>query len=107
MEDLIVRVKTIYGDDIPYSDDEICEFLTLAEEEIIRWQYHLLGMPDETPDTDSEDPVKVMAVIYALTQHGAEGVSEQSEGSFRRTFRYADMLSYIHSHVVPFVGIGR
>lgn len=105
--ELISRVKIIYGADIPYTDTEILEYLDIANEEIIRWEYSLIGTPEETPDTSQYDTIKVMAVISALTQHGAEGVTGQSEGSFRREFKYSDMLEYIHSKVIPFVGLGR
>lgn len=105
-ETLLPRVKTLYGADIPYSDNEILEFLQLAKEEIIRWLYNLVEVPDDV-DVSNYATVQIMAVIYALTQHGAEGESAQTEGSFRREFSYPSMLEYIHRHVIPYAGVGR
>lgn len=107
MSTLIERVKTIYGPDCPYTNAEIAEYLSLATEEIISWEYRLVGIPSETPDTSEYDPIKVMAVIEGLTIHGAEGQSANVEGNFSRTFKYADMVDYIHLHVTPYVGAGR
>lgn len=109
MTELLTRVKTIYGSDINdyFTDAQILEYLTIATDEIIRWEYDLIGLPSSAIDTSEYDNVKVFAVIAGLTQHGAEGVKGQSEGSFRREFSQADMLDYIHKKVVPFVGVGR
>lgn len=106
--ELIAQIKLIYGSDIgdAYSDEELSAFLNLAVTEIIKWQYRFASEPDEV-DTSEYDTVKVMAVIVGLTQHGAEGEGDQTEGSFRRTFSYPTMLEYIHRHVIPYVGTGR
>lgn len=107
--ELLVRLKTIYGDDIneDFTDAQLSEYLNIATEEIIRWEYDLIGLPTESIDTSQYDNVKVFAVIAGLTQHGAEGVRGQSEGSFRREFSQSDMLDHIHKKVVPFTGAGR
>ena len=109
MNDLIAQIKLIYGSGIEdkYNDNELSAFLDLATKEVIKWQYRMIGMPQTTPDTSEYDSVKVMAVIVGLTQQGAEGQTEQTEGSFRRGFAYPTMLEYIHRHVVPYVGLGR
>lgn len=108
-EALLTRLKTIYGNDVneEFTDTQLLEYLGIANEEIIRWEYDLVGLPADAVDTSKYDNVKVFAVIAGLTQHGAEGVSAQSEGSFRREFSQADMLDYIHKNVPPFVGVGR
>lgn len=103
---LIAEIKLLYGSDIPYTDEEISAFLTMAENEIIRWEYSLVDTP-ESVDTSKYDSVKEMAVLVGLTQHGAEGQTLQSEGSFNRSFSKPTMLEYIHSHVIPYAGMGR
>ena len=107
--ELINQIKLIYGSNIEemYSDAELLAFLNLAESEVIKWQYRLVGIPEDTPDTSEYDSVKVMGVIVGLTQHGAEGEGVHVEGSFNRHFQQDTMLTYIHKNVVPFVGIGR
>ena len=108
MTELLARLKNIYGADISvFTDAQLLEYLNIATREIIRWEYDLTGIPTDAVDTSQYDTVKIFAVIAGLTQHGAEGVNAQSEGSFRREFSQADMLDYIHKNVVPFVGVGR
>ena len=107
--ELLERLKTIYGSDIndDFTDAQLTEYLNIATDEIIRWEYDLIGLPTEAVDTSQYDNIKVFAVIAGLTQHGAEGVNAQSEGSFRREFSQPDMLDYIHRKVIPFTGVGR
>ena len=107
--ELLTQIKTIYGNDIneSFSDEQISAYIDIATQEIIRWEYDLIGLPSEAVDTSQYDTVKIFAVIAGLTQHGAEGVDSQSEGSFRREFSQADMLDYIHKKVIPFAGVGR
>ncbi len=109
MTELLNRIKLIYGSNIEdmYTDAELLAFLNLAEEEIIKWQYRLVGIPTTTPDTSDYDSVKVMAVVVGLTQHGAEGQSVHVEGSFNRHFSSETMLDYIHKNVTPYIGVGR
>lgn len=107
--ELLNRIKLIYGSNIEemYTDAELLAFLALAEDEVIKWEYRLVGIPETTPDTSDYDSVKVMAVVVGLTQHGAEGESVHVEGSFNRHFANDTMLTYIHNNVTPFVGVGR
>lgn len=107
--ELLARLKTIYGDDIneSFTDEQLTAYLEMATDEILRWQYDLIGLPSESIDTSDYDNVKIFSVIAGLTQHGAEGVNAQSEGSFKREFSQSDMLDYIHKKVVPFAGFGR
>lgn len=111
-EELLARLKLIYsgdGEDMPFSDEALLEYLSLAEEEVISWMYSLVELPEDTStiDTSQYDNVKIMAVIEALTIHGAEGQVTSTEGNFTRQFKYVDMIDYIHAHIVPFVGFGR
>lgn len=105
---LVERIKKVYGEeDIPYSDTELMEYLLMADDEIISWEYRLVGIPEDRPDTSKYDTIKVFAVIGGLTIHGAEGQTVMNEGNFSRSFKYADMVDYIHAHITPFVGVGR
>lgn len=109
-EELLARLKLIYtgdGEEMPFSDESLTEYLSMANEEVIAWEYSLIGIPEDTPDTSKYDTVKVMAVIEAITIKGAEGQISSTEGNFARQFKYADMVDYIHAHVCPYVGVGR
>lgn len=111
-EQLLARLKLIYtgdGEEMPFSDNSLIEYLSMADEEITSWEYSLVGMPEDPSEIDNSqyDVVKVMAVIEAITVKGAEGQVASTEGSFTRQFKYADMVDYIHHHITPYVGLGR
>lgn len=110
--ELLARLKLIYtgdGEEMPFSDESLLEYLSLADEEITSWEYSLIGIPEDTSEIDNSqyDTVKIMGVIEALTVKGAEGQVTSTEGNFTRQFKYVDLVDYIHHHIVPFVGLGR
>lgn len=79
-------------------------YLSAAEKEIIEWRFSLAGNKPETVP-DEFEMTQVWAVVYGYCQSGAEGQSTHSENGVARTFNYADMISYIHRNVRPFVGV--
>lgn len=110
--ELLARLKLIYtgdGEEMPFSDESLLEYLAMADEEITSWEYSLIGIPEDTSTIDNSqyDTVKIMGVIEAITVKGAEGQVTSTEGNFTRQFKYVDMVDYIHHHIVPFVGLGR
>jgi len=51
------------------------------------------------------DMVQVMACVVGYGISGAEGQTSHNENGIQRSFKYADMISYIRSHVAAYVGL--
>lgn len=85
-------------------DREIQLYLTLAESEIVSWRYGLASGPEVTEVPAELEPTLLHAVVAGYNQGGAEGQSARSENGVSLTFKYADMVHYIHVHVRPYAG---
>lgn len=105
----LITLQTLLedGGDVP-SEEKLTAYLSVAENEILAWMYHLVGgVPTDVTRVPSKyDSIQVYAVIAGYTQAGAEGEQTHIENSVHRHFRYSDMLDYIHNHVLPFVRVG-
>ena len=102
-------LKTLMGDGsaLP-SDPVLCAYLDLSGREIMQWRYHLIG---GVPESDMEVPDKyeatqIYAVLAGYTHAGAEGQASHGENGISRTFRYSDMLDYIHQNVRAIARVG-
>lgn len=95
------------GGDVP-SNDKLNAYLSVSANEILEWIYHLVGgVPNDVTEVPSKyNMTQIYAVIAGYTQAGAEGESLHVEGNTHRDFRYADMLDYIHNHILPYVRVG-
>lgn len=95
------------GGDVP-SDEKLNTYLSIANGEILAWQYHLIGgVPEDVTDIPSKyENTQIYAVVAGYTHAGAEGESKHVENSVTRDFKYLDMLDYIHNNVLPFVRVG-
>ena len=51
------------------------------------------------------DTVLVMGCVVGYGLSGAEGQTAHSENSIGRTFKYADMVEYIHRNVIPYAAV--
>jgi len=51
------------------------------------------------------DTLQIMACIAGYNLNGAENQTADSEIGKSRTFKYSDMLAYIHAMLVPYCGI--
>lgn len=51
------------------------------------------------------DTVQVMACVAGYGISGAENQASHSENGISRTFRYSDMVDYIHDHVPQYLGV--
>jgi len=101
----INRIKLILGNDAP-SDSLLTEYLTMAKDEILNWLYSNITRPDTVSAVPQKyEQVQIMAVVEALNIRGAEGQTKHDELDVNRTFKYADMVSYIHANVFPYLGI--
>ena len=102
-------IKTLLDDggEMP-SDEKLGTYITLAGQELMNWKYHLIGgVPEDASTVPASEEIKqIYAVVAGYTQSGAEGESAHSENGVARTFRYSDMLDYIHNNVKAFVRVG-
>ena len=80
--------------------------LVSAEKEIIAWRYSYSSnsgaiscVPDEL------EQILLHAVIAGYSIMGAQGQKTHSENGISRTFKYADMVAYIHANVIPMAGV--
>lgn len=99
-------LKSILGFGDNSEDATLTVYLTASQKEILAWRYSyskdassIIGVPGEYEMT------QIFAVVAGYSQSGAENQLSHSENGISRTFKYEDMLAYIHSHVIPFVGV--
>jgi hypothetical protein len=90
------------------SEDKLTKYLKLAGKEILNWMYHLVGGVPENVESVPEryEVTQIYAVVAGYTHAGAEGQTAHDENGIRRTFKYTDMLDYIHNNVLAFVRVG-
>ena len=86
-------------------DRRIAAYLNLAEKEILNWRYS--SAPASKPKTVPEEyeTTLIHAVVAGYSISGAEGQTAHSENGISRTFKYADMVAYIRSNVIPYCGV--
>ena len=81
-------------------------YLDQAEAEIMNWLYSSTGEnPSEYSFPERYDWVQINACIAGFNLSGAENQATHSENGIQRTFKYSDMVDYIHAHVYPYVGV--
>ena len=91
-------------DDDSISGEKIEAYLTLAEKALLSHRYaHSSNKPTAVPE--EYEYVQIQAVINGLGISGAEGQTAHSENGISRTFKYSDMIDYIHRNVPAFVGV--
>ena len=103
-------IKTLLDDGTGYlpSDTTLNTYITLAENEILAWKYHLVGgVPEDVTEVPSLDEgAQIYAVVAGYTHAGAEGEQTHIENGVHRHFMYEDMIGYIRNHVLPYVRVG-
>lgn len=108
MEEKLEMLQTLLSDGGALPDDEkLALYLTLAEQEILNWQYHLIGgVPEGTSLPARYEVTQVYAVVAGFTHAGSEGEKTHNENGVQHTFMYSDMLDYIHNHVTAIARVG-
>ena len=106
----LVIIKTLLDDgtgNMP-SDTTLTTYITLAENEILAWKYHLIsGVPSDVTEVPSADEgAQIYAVVAGFTHAGSEGEQTHIENGVHRHFIYSDMIGYIRNHVLPYVRVG-
>lgn len=95
------------GGDVP-SSTTLNAYVDISGREILSWMYHQIGgIPSDcTAVPERYEMIQVYAVVAGYTQAGAEGQSGHTENGVARTFRYSDMLDYIHRNILPYARVG-
>jgi len=86
-------------------DATLAVYLTLARDEILSWLYSG-KTPEGVTDVPARYiPTQIQAVVVGYSQSGADGQLSHSENGISRTFKHEDMVAYVRSRVIPFVGV--
>lgn len=106
----LITIQTLLEDGSGYmpSDETLNTYITLAQNEILAWMYHLVGgVPDGVASVPAKyESIQIYAVVVGWTHAGAEGQTVSIENGVHRHFNYVGMLDYIHNNVLPFVRVG-
>ena len=100
----LAMLKTFLG---PEADDDslLMAYLSMAQMEILNWLYIRSTVPEDAEMPSQYDMVQIQACVAGFNISGAEGQVSHSENGIARTFKYTDMLAYIHANVYPYVGV--
>jgi hypothetical protein len=99
-----LEMLTLLLDPDDAAAEKLDAYLQIARKEILAWRYsYAASMPDEVPE--EYEMTQIQAVMAGFNMSGAENQTQHSENGITRSFRYADMLAYIRSHVIPFAGV--
>lgn len=101
----LALLKTLLSISDTDSDDLLVAYLAMAEKEILNWLYIRSEVPDGAELPSKYDMVLIQSCVAGFNLMGAENQGSHSENGISRTFRYSDMIDYIHAHVQPFVGV--
>lgn len=101
-EEKLTMVKSILdiGEGDTSEDSRIATYLSVAEREILTWRYSY-GSVEVTAVPAEYEMTQIYAVVAGYSQSGAENQRQHTENGISRVFRYADMIQYIRSNVVP------
>lgn len=105
-DEKLTALKSIMGIEDTSMDGVLNTYLSLAQNEIISWRYSYASEDSTPTEVPAEyEQVQIFAVIAGYSQSGAENQTSHSENGISRTFKYEDMVAYIHAHVIPFVKV--
>ncbi len=86
-------------------DATLAVFLSMSAAEILNWLYSG-KTPEGVTDVPARYiPTQIQAVVVGYSQSGADGQLSHSENGISRTFKHEDMVAYVRSRVIPFVGV--
>lgn len=98
----LTMVKTLLDIDAADTSEDalIAVYLTASKKELIAWRYSY-GVDPVTEVPEEYEMTQIFAVVAGYSIGGAEGQLVHTENGINRTFKYADMIAYIHAHVIP------
>lgn len=86
-------------------DAELSVYLELTGQEILNWKYSLVGVPDGVTTVPTADEVtQIMACATGFGHKGAPDQVTHSENGIARTWKHADMVAYVRTHVTIVAG---
>ena len=97
--EIITQINLMMGEE--YSDELLSAYISQAQQECVKYEYQLIGIPEDV-DMTKYDILVINAVIAGMSIRGAEGETQHSENGILRGFKYADMADYIHAHLIPY-----
>ena len=98
----IARIRAFIPANASVTDETLSAFLDAAKDEIISWRYGRRLQAAFITDVPAEyENIQCMAVVAGLTLIGGVNETAHSENGISRTFRYSDMVEYIHARVIP------
>lgn len=99
-EEKLEMLRTILGLTEGVDLVKIKTYLKMAGKEILAWRYSYASeMPEEVPP--EYEMTQIYAVVAGFGQEGAENQRYHSENGILSSFIYADMVTFIRSHVIP------
>lgn len=98
MTEKLEMLKAILGITDEADDTRLGVYLEAAKREIIAWRYSLaISTPQDVPS--EYEMIQIHAVVAGYSISGAENQTAHSENGINRTFKFEDMIAYIHAHV--------
>lgn len=102
----LAYLKSILGITDTAIDNELNTYLALTAQEIIAWRYSLIGVPENATVPYADEVVQIMACAAGYSHKGAIAESTHNENGTNRTWEYADVCDYIHTHIIPYARLG-
>ena len=100
-------LKTILGVTDTSQDAEFTVYLSLTGQEILAWKYGLAGgIPEGATVSSTDEVTQIMACAAGYGHKGAPDQVTHSENGIARTWKHADMVAYVRTHVTIIAGIG-
>lgn len=102
IKDKIQAIKTMLPVGADISEDRLVAFLDMAKEEILSWLYNG-EIPEGITDVPAKyERVQIHAVVIGIGIIGGTGETAHAESGISRTFKYTDMVDYIHKNVFQY-----
>ena len=97
------------GDGDSSINAELTVYLNLTKQAILQFKYRMVGgVPEDVTDVSAEDEViQIMACAEGYAHKGGQGESRHNENGIDRTWKYDDMLAYVHEHVIAYAGVAK
>lgn len=102
-QEKLSMLKTFLDINDTSQDATLTVYLSAAKQEIIAWHYApnttVSAVPTELEMT------QIQAVMAGYNIRGAENQTVHNENGINRTFKYSDMVLYIHNNVPGFAKV--
>lgn len=96
-QEKLSMLKTFLDINDTSQDATLTVYLSAAKQEIIGWHYAPNTLVDNIPA--NLEMTQIQAVVAGYNIRGAENQTVHNENGINRTFKYSDMVLYIHNNV--------